>query len=46
MSRNCSEHHAETRDTKDVVAEMLPFMVDAPNVDDSPEAVYSQLQRE
>jgi hypothetical protein len=39
MSRNCSVHHAETRETEDVFADTLPFKVDAPNVDDAPEAV-------
>jgi hypothetical protein len=39
MSRNCSVHHAETRETEDIFAEMLPFMVAVPNVDDSPAAV-------
>ena len=39
MSRNYSVHHAETRETEDTFAEVLPFVVDVPSVDDSPEAV-------
>ena len=50
MSRNCSVHHGETQKVhtlhlnsrngmQDILADMLPFMVDVPNVDESPEAV-------
>jgi hypothetical protein len=33
-------------DTEDIFVEMLPFMVDVPNLDDSREAIYSQLEGE
>jgi hypothetical protein len=33
-------------DTEDIFAETLPFMVDIPNLDDSREAIYSQLKGE
>ena len=37
---------ARTHDAEDVFAEMLPFMVDAPDVDDSREAVYTRMDGE
>jgi hypothetical protein len=37
---------ARTRDAEDIFAEMLPFMVDAPDVDDSREAVYTRTDGE
>jgi hypothetical protein len=33
-------------DTEDIFSEMLPFIVDVPNQDDSREAIYSQLEGE
>jgi len=30
----------------DIFAEMLPYMVDVPNVDDSREAIYTQMKGE
>jgi len=36
---------APIRDS-DIFAEMLPFMVEAPNVDDSREAIYSRAATE
>jgi hypothetical protein len=37
---------AAPRTTKDIFAEMTPFMVDAQNVDDSRGAVYSRMEGE
>ena len=38
----------ETRvpDTTDIFAEMRPFMVDAPGLDDSREAIYTRIEGE
>ena len=33
-------------DSEDIFAEMLPFMVDVPEVDDSREAMYSRMEGE
>ena len=35
-----------TPDTEDIFAEMRPFMVNVPDVDDSPETVYSRTEGE
>jgi hypothetical protein len=37
---------AASREPEDIFAEMAPFMVDAQNVDDSREAVYTRLEGE
>ncbi len=37
---------AHTSDAEDIFAEMRPFMVDAQDVDDSREAVYTRLEGE
>ena len=37
---------ARTYDAEDTFAEMLPFIVDAPDVDDSREAVYTRTDGE
>ncbi len=37
---------ASTPGTADIFAEMLPFMVDVPDVDDSREAIYRRMDGE
>jgi hypothetical protein len=37
---------ARTSDAEDIFAEMQPFMVNVPNVDDSREAIYTQMEGE
>ena len=37
---------AATADTADIFAEMAPFMVDAQDVDDSREAIYTRMEGE
>ena len=37
---------APTHDAEDIFAEMCPFMVDAPDVDDSREAIYTRMAGE
>ncbi len=37
---------AEAHDTEDIFAEMLPFMVDVANLDDSRESIYSRMEGE
>jgi hypothetical protein len=37
---------ARTPDAEDIFAEMRPFMVDAQDVDDSREAVYTRMEGE
>lgn len=37
---------ASREDSDDIFAEMRPFMVDVPEVDDSREAVYSRMEGE
>lgn len=37
---------AAPREAEDIFAEMTPFMVDAPNVDDSREAIYTRMDGE
>ena len=37
---------AHTPDPEDIFAEMRPFMVDAPDVNDSREAIYTRMQGE
>jgi hypothetical protein len=37
---------APTHDAEDIFAEMLPFLVDVQDVDDSREAIYSQMEGE
>jgi hypothetical protein len=37
---------AYPHDTEDIFAEMRPFMVDVPDVDDSREAIYSRMEGE
>jgi hypothetical protein len=43
---NPAEHGAATPDTSDIFAEMRPFMVDVPDVDDSREAIYTAVEGE
>lgn len=37
---------AATHEPEDIFAEMTPFMVDAPSMDDSREAIYSRVEGE
>ena len=37
---------ASLDDREDIFAEMRPFMVDVPEVDDSREAIYSRMEGE
>ena len=37
---------AAPRETEDLFAEMAPFMVDAPSVDDAREAIYLRMEGE
>jgi hypothetical protein len=37
---------ARTHDIEDIFAEMRPFMVDVPDVDDSRDAIYTRMEGE
>jgi hypothetical protein len=37
---------AAPREAEDIFAEMAPFMVDSPDVDDSREGIYTRLEAE
>jgi hypothetical protein len=37
---------AGSPDAEDIFAEMLPFMVDGPDVDDTREAIYTRMEGE
>ncbi|MFO7906235.1 MAG: hypothetical protein ACQESR_29580 [Planctomycetota bacterium] len=37
---------AASREAEDIFAEMAPFMVDAQNVDDAREAIYTRMEGE